>query len=1774
MECRSTLNKPLQPNSIPVTKAIPLDWVTLRLDQPYFDSASGNYFISVPLIKIPQNSLDEEEIRTASITIGSLTLLQILSKVNTEETRRQASANAFMADIFISLRPNLVCPEATDKVLVGIPKADLDAIPEDPNAPLPIASDEIITTTDRLVEDFRSLAEVIEEMAQTSGEEIKQQSGIDISKDADIIQKIPKVIETFLLKNGIIFNQDRQDLIVIGLDANNIPLYFLYDDGSASLNLRGSFGELRDIFIPRVSTYLKNLDFIIRQGNAGLGLSSLLAELPDLSFPNISVDFPFANFNLSVKGIRATYDTGLPKDEDGKDKEDEELEELSNNKDFSKKVQERLENVFDQRFAFLENIKTLDDVYSLLLNRTDITCFASFALECLSNNLPKDFIKCELIKSFLRNLSGKDFIRVLKELNLTIDILPEFAQSVREDLLICYEELDEKNKKELLDQINFRLKTNFIVAGQIREILSTEDVVNSFGFRGKLILEEKFVSQKDKVIDDLINLVGCEAFANLNNSSLVGATLANSTINALEQGNLCDLNFKLPKIPFIDFDLQLPTWDALKIIFDELALSILEGITTAFLELVKSLFEQLIRVCDEDGIPGIIDNLGNGDFLNSNIFKNALANSIGIDPSVLTDPEQFQQVLEGALTRLNVVPTITGDFGNIGAIAGSITRLMDDLGAILTPTELAKLLNGNSTDEVKQIVDCIITSKYPDLNVETDPGTDKKEKITNLFGTLGGLINKQKLFDDIILINDFGDDDFCDIQSDLAKRKLLSAKGLTPSQIDNEINKLKARKLARISQLANLIEDPNFAQKFVPGICSNSSFSFNPPQMNLFMEKALRGMFDGTKMTFDREINSFVPSLKETVYETKTVRKFIDVSFEKNDGNVVSSKIINPEWSRLVAQGFPDEIRDENGQVLEDETNDVERETQTSVPAGVGTIAGGLKNAFKNLSSDNILLNVDNGLVFTVPNSNDPYRQTTNNLQFLNPTISKIKEIAGSIANFGGNQNQQAELNAILDLVQPKQFSISYFVNNSCEVIDSSSLTISYKTQNSNEIEIFKTNSFFDVPEEVKSFIEASGLTNNISNRPPQETFLQKYFAKIINGVSGNQLTSQINDLMERELSNNKFFALFNNILVNFGKRITNSPLFIEKIIKNLNFTIADKNGCEVSLLDLSRAKNSLRDTIKNSCGEDLSPNQNPFQARVGALELAGLEATIKTLFRLYAIEFVVQNVFIFTQFNIKTIEEIDNSLVEFAMEEAKRDIKEFGNDYFDLVEKFSIQFAKNQDETINNFSQAFKLFYTKELIDVFEKINFIIGADNNSFNLSRTFIEKTIPFDDVSFADEDIDFGIAVKQQRFFTIKEVSQINTINQTKISNFDNTDSLIVDVENGFFILEKYAKVKYKETFPEGFRRSTIKNVCRIDELQNYLSNFSRGQLSNGISYSPGDIFEEIKMGLRISYVFNLNDNQFRNPGTSPKGALAELKTSLANQAKIININERAFFTKESFAVDTRIGFDLDRGGANVRERDIYLIPVCSNEIEVSPVAATTAGNEYFQVWEQSKENLIEGLSRKDEFKFMFNFITPLQKIPSLLGIFSYLYLSNLLEIDILFDGTKSSLKKLFQTFLNSGKLDYEDADSLEYGGSPGTYANMEAGNFDDLSPDIKAIIIGFILKTPIRILKGLVEISDPNIFIASKIALAARLACKPLPVAVPSLALLPSNVFPPPPLGPGIGPPISPLGFAYLAIDAFDSIPIPGCEEPEESDNYDKPSQDEVRRKFCDENGGS
>ena len=130
------------------------------------------------------------------------------------------------------------------------------------------------------------------------------------------------------------------------------------------------------------------------------------------------------------------------------------------------------------------------------------------------------------------------------------------------------------------------------------------------------------------------------------------------------------------------------------------------------------------------------------------------------------------------------------------------------------------------------------------------------------------------------------------------------------------------------------------------------------------------------------------------------------------------------------------------------------------------------------------------------------------------------------------------------------------------------------------------------------------------------------------------------------------------------------------------------------------------------------------------------------------------------------------------------------------------------------------------------------------------------------------------------------------------------------------------------------------------------------------------------------------------------------------------------------------------------------------------------------------DLLIELQNSAEFKLMFEHLFPMRRYMTL----SFLYAGDSLSRFIsdntkILEQSKSALRQIFEALANSDRFEYQP-DPLGPGGHPPLAGDM--GDTRGQDPDLEKEILKIILRTPMLILKGFVEVTDMAIIIAKAI----------------------------------------------------------------------------------------
>lgn len=345
----------------------------------------------------------------------------------------------------------------------------------------------------------------------------------------------------------------------------------------------------------------------------------------------------------------------------------------------------------------------------------------------------------------------------------------------------------------------------------------------------------------------------------------------------------------------------------------------------------------------------------------------------------------------------------------------------------------------------------------------------------------------------------------------------------------------------------------------------------------------------------------------------------------------------------------------------------------------------------------------------------------------------------------------------------------------------------------------------------------------------------------------------------------------------------------------------------------------------------------------------------------------------------------------------------------------------------------------------------------------------------------------------------------------------------------------------------------------------------------------NFFSNIDCGLRLMYVPPVDNSQFKEGGTTTEVSLNEFfdttsavidepDSTLTGTLDQLFSQYKAFKVPEAYDQD-EVGYQeavssTQAGETTTTEasayvsaeatvsRDLYITPLIEvfssgvfdeiknqNILELSGWTLDNDVSYWGEKYETSLEVLKESMVETPEYSAIFNYSIPMERFLGLLTVYTIMAVSASPNVETVFSGTKDELHRAFWALSNSSYkappspsneelarlLEFHvgmstPCFSFSFGGMPG---GMKGFGID--------LIVKLAIKTPLAIFKALVEMIDPNIKIAKWILDLAKFVGVCLPMPLISLGLLPPTVFGFPPLGFGIGPPLTPLGFGYLAL---------------------------------------
>ena len=448
--------------------------------------------------------------------------------------------------------------------------------------------------------------------------------------------------------------------------------------------------------------------------------------------------------------------------------------------------------------------------------------------------------------------------------------------------------------------------------------------------------------------------------------------------------------------------------------------------------------------------------------------------------------------------------------------------------------------------------------------------------------------------------------------------------------------------------------------------------------------------------------------------------------------------------------------------------------------------------------------------------------------------------------------------------------------------------------------------------------------------------------------------------------------------------------------------------------------------------------------------------------------------------------------------------------------------------------------------------------------HLTKSLIRKTITYiknliGTIPTTKEEEKFGLLelLTNNKIYNIPEDQTILNEQsiQTTLERFNNIK------ENSFFILEKYVSINLNKMFKNSIninnktklieRYSKYDGCISMSEYEKFIKEISKDTVQITTNNTVGFPNIEIKKIIEIIEYTNKPINLgLRLVQVFKKQSLPNIKAARINVinneiyefSPVINMNNKLDIKiKREFVKKKRMYGFCEYIGQEIKLYNSLLI----NESLIS-LTSKEINSDINDLFESKKTQLLNKIINDPKYDIILNKSLFLNKLPTLAMFYSNCALTNTATQN-LFSISKKRIFDLYESSINVKNYKYKNS-TEKMGGTTSKY-QQDVLNIGNPSGGINFDILQFFITTPILILKGITNLVDPNISIASQIVNAAAAGLlfpteddngnlqypgEPfiLPTVLASLALLPVNIF-----GFTPGPPVTPLpGMLYWALE--------------------------------------
>lgn len=1075
-------------------------------------------------------------------------------------------------------------------------------------------------------------------------------------------------------------------------------------------------------------------------------------------------------------------------------------------------------------------------------------------------------------------------------------------------------------------------------------------------------------------------------------------------------------------------------------------------------------------------------------------------------------------------------------------LSNSIGLLLDDVVALLSPADTLNLLAGTPSNKTVNLIGELIRGNHKHLSF-----MDKPEQIINIFDTMGRLTGTSNIKDGIILASNSRrtrniprkycpeDDEALELQKDILTRNL------PPEEVRDVIDEMIDKRKKRYNELGDILvrlnkDDFSPSEVLEPIICGLNPDGTRSPVVDDALNTTINTIFEPTKMAFDREVPRYPDAISSEEKIIRMVPRTIKRSGEQpvfgtgeslfgTFSDFLSSigldnpfseggepeDIINPEWSRLIAQGLVPPESD--GSARDDDKGPYTEGPPVPIQDVVKKVGANFKKSFR--FKDAVSIKKTNSDAFEVQIKGSLPVQSP--VQEFSPYPVSAPKWIMTYKEKGDNLSLSLSANGALFSQRFGRLPFSdnfYFGEKFTQNLDSDVETRIKQLSESGTLDskpnIFRTLLMGKLTPAVK---EDSYEELNASS---EEYFdgIYKSFVSSFMSVAGTRVA---NNRLLKKLPNQSL----NNLgpgTADFSKQEETETLVVNLI--NFSATPTDeqkKCGADPHLLDLEFIKSIVKAEYDKDC-ETESNNDGISRSR-GPINSSGYVGVVLTIIRLYVIEYVLRGLFVFDEYGYKTDFAEDQLLIDYISFRIKMDLERQGNleqdiRYYNRFEtELKIAYKKlveNEQFDIPNeplsppdaagVPSELKVLVREQLKAVLEKVREIVGVNTivSGENPIKDLLSNIPVFDTYSnFSDGVVQTNLTSNDERFDNIFQPQPKNSIPFPPVA----PEVSVKQKQDGKYIIEKYIRVPLS-TNTNISNQQTSLGLVGVVNFRNW------EEFLNGFPEITNKKIEEFfdqqwRYGYRVVFISPSSGESTITSGKNFQlldGKKVKLNDSIIEHEKAFHVVEKSYKpvskqdapTFDSFLTAFGVGNNTDEQ-KEVMYDEYNTIPIAQSEFpindfgkfsEVQGKLESTFGEKYEPV-------LLDSLVENVDIRTLFDYCFLSKRLVSFMLIHSSMVL-NSEDMKFLFEGTKLELKKLFNILRNMG--DYtskSEGQSLD--GVPGNAGAYKA-DFDQIgSPSGPKGPDAFYLAsiTPIMILRGLAELIDVNIGLTSKVVAAGN-----------------------------------------------------------------------------------